>query len=31
MKRAIYAILLVALAFGAYFFVDNKLKIAKYN
>ncbi|WP_299041781.1 SCO family protein [uncultured Campylobacter sp.] len=31
MKKFIYAVLLLILAFGAYFFVDNKLKIAKYN
>lgn len=31
MKRLIYGVLLLILAFGAYFLVDNKLKIAKYN
>ena len=31
MKRLIYAILLIILAFGAYNLVDNRLKISKYN
>lgn len=31
MKKLIYAILLIILAFGAYNLVDNRLKIAKYD
>ena len=31
MKRLIYGVLLLILAFGSYFLVDSKLKIAKYN